>query len=62
MPGTWRVPPPGKFWINGFWKRDEQGWSRVYWVTKEDNARARRLYDRFAPADGFIRYSVPVEP
>jgi GNAT superfamily N-acetyltransferase len=39
----------------------ERGWSRVYWVTKEDNDRARRLYDRFAPADGFIRYSVPVE-
>ena len=38
----------------------ERGWSRVYWVTKEDNARARRLYDRFAPADGYIRYSVPV--
>jgi GNAT superfamily N-acetyltransferase len=37
-----------------------QRWTRVYWVTKDDNARARRLYDRFAPADGFIRYSVPV--
>jgi GNAT superfamily N-acetyltransferase len=38
--------------------RDER-WTRIYWLTKEDNARARRLYDRFAPADGFIRYSVP---
>jgi len=38
----------------------EQGWTRVYWLTKETNERARRLYDRFAPADGFIRYSVPV--
>jgi GNAT superfamily N-acetyltransferase len=37
----------------------EQNWTRIYWLTKEDNARARRLYDRFAPADGFIRYSVP---
>ena len=33
-------------------------WDRVYWLTKEDNAEARRLYDTFAPADGFIRYKV----
>lgn len=37
----------------------ERGWSRVYWVTKEDDARARRLYDRFALADGFIRSRCP---
>lgn len=35
-----------------------RGWARVYWVTKESNARARVLYDRYAPADGFIRYTV----
>jgi GNAT superfamily N-acetyltransferase len=35
-----------------------EGWNRVYWLTKEDNATARRLYDTFAPADGFIRYRV----
>ncbi len=35
-----------------------EGWSRIYWLTKEDNAAARRLYDTFAPADGFIRYKV----
>ncbi len=34
------------------------GWARVYWVTKEDNATARTLYDCFSPADGFIRYTV----
>jgi len=33
-------------------------WNRVYWLTKEDNATARRLYDTYAPADGFIRYRV----
>lgn len=38
----------------------EQGWTRVYWMTHESNERARRLYDRFAPASGFIRYTVPV--
>ncbi len=35
-------------------------WARVYWLTKEGNAPARRLYDTFAPADGFIRYKVPM--
>lgn len=39
--------------------RDE-GWTRVYWLTKDSNERARRLYDRFASADGFIRYTVPI--
>lgn len=39
----------------------ERGWTRVYWMTHETNAQARRLYDRFAPASGFIRYTVPVE-
>ncbi len=34
------------------------GWDRVYWLTKGDNATARRLYDTFSPADGFIRYKV----
>jgi len=31
------------------------GWARLYWMTREDNP-ARRLYDRFAKADGFVRY------
>jgi GNAT superfamily N-acetyltransferase len=35
-----------------------EGWSRVYWLTKEDNVTARRLYDSYAPADGFVRYRV----
>lgn len=35
-----------------------EGWDRIYWLTKADNAAARRLYDTFAPADGFIRYKV----
>jgi len=38
-----------------------EGWARVYWVTKKDNATARTLYDSFAPADGFIRYSIKIE-
>ena len=33
-----------------------EGWSRLYWVTREDNAQARKLYDQFTRADGFVRY------
>ena len=35
-----------------------EGWARLYWVTHQDNATARRLYDRFASADGFVRYVI----
>ena len=35
-----------------------EGWARLYWHTREDNERARRLYDRFAEADDFVRYVI----
>ncbi len=35
-----------------------EGWARLYWMTKADNAQARRLYDAFAQADGFVRYVI----
>ena len=35
-----------------------EGWARLYWMTREDNAQARKLYDRFAQADGFVRYVI----
>jgi GNAT superfamily N-acetyltransferase len=35
-----------------------EGWARLYWVTHKDNAAARALYDRFTPADDFVRYVV----
>jgi GNAT superfamily N-acetyltransferase len=34
----------------------ERGWARLYWHTRESNAAARRLYDKFARADDFVRY------
>jgi GNAT superfamily N-acetyltransferase len=34
----------------------EHGWSRIYWHTRADNLAARRLYDKFVPADDFVRY------
>lgn len=33
-----------------------EGWARLYWTTREDNAQARSLYDQFTKADGFVRY------
>ena len=35
-----------------------EGWARLYWTTREDNDRARKLYDRFVQADGFVRYVI----
>ncbi len=35
-----------------------QGWSRLYWATKEDNYRARGMYDKFTPHSGFLRYVI----
>ena len=33
---------------------------RFYWTTKQDNARARALYDKVARFVGFIRYDYPM--
>lgn len=33
-----------------------RGWSRLYWHTEAGNTAARRLYDTFTAADGFVRY------
>lgn len=35
-----------------------KGWSRVYWNTRENNYRARGLYDKYTPHSGFLRYVV----
>ena len=35
-----------------------RGWSRLYWNTKENNYRARGLYDKYTPRDPFVRYVV----
>lgn len=36
----------------------EAGAAKVYWLTREDNATARLLYDRVADATGFVHYEV----
>lgn len=35
---------------------DELGAARTYWLTHEDNAPARALYDKVAARSGFIQY------
>ena len=35
-----------------------EGWARLYWTTRADNAVARRLYDQFTSADDFVRYVI----
>ena len=33
-------------------------WSRLYWNTKENNYRARGLYDKYTAHSGFLRYVI----
>ena len=33
-----------------------RGFDALYWHTQSGNETARRLYDRFGPADDFVRY------
>lgn len=37
---------------------ESRGWSELYWMTAEGNAKARRVYDRFGKTDGMVRYRV----
>ena len=39
----------------------KRGASRYYWQTKQDNARARALYDKLARFRGFIRYDYSLD-
>lgn len=41
---------------------EARGAARYFWLTHERNARARRLYDRVAVHQGFLRYDHPVTP
>ncbi len=38
-----------------------RGAPRLYWLTHNTNARARRLYDRVAQHHGFIRYDYALD-
>ncbi|SDJ05165.1 Ribosomal protein S18 acetylase RimI [Frankineae bacterium MT45] len=41
------------------WARDREC-SRVYWLTRDSNSTARRLYDHVASNSGFIVYEIPL--
>lgn len=43
-------------WLVAEMKR--QGWARLYWATRENNYRARGLYDKYTPHSGFLRYVI----
>jgi GNAT superfamily N-acetyltransferase len=36
----------------------DRGWARLYWHTRQGNAVARRLYDRMARVDDFVKYTI----
>jgi len=40
----------------------EGGATRFYWLTQEQNAIARLLYDKIASNRGFVRYDYPLPP
>ncbi len=40
----------------------QAGASRFYWLTQEQNAAARILYDKIASNRGFVRYDYPLPP
>ena len=47
----------GRALIDWLWAEvQRQGWSRLFWNTKENNYRARALYDTYTPHSGFLRY------
>jgi GNAT superfamily N-acetyltransferase len=57
-PGQRAVGVGGKLidWLRAEMVR--QGWSRIYWHTRENNYRARGLYDKYTPHSGFVRYVI----
>ncbi len=40
------------------WWAEQHGSDKVYWLTAESNATARRLYDRVASRTGFVHYEI----
>ena len=39
-----------------------RGWGKVRWITAEDNAPARALYDRVAGRTAWVTYEMPATP
>jgi ribosomal protein S18 acetylase RimI-like enzyme len=52
-----RGPAVGRALIDWLWAQTRaNNWSRLYWHTRENNYRARALYDTYTPHSGFLRY------
>ncbi|MEM8794144.1 MAG: GNAT family N-acetyltransferase [Pseudomonadota bacterium] len=43
-------------------RAEDDGCSRVYWLTQEGNSIARVLYDKVASASGFVQYRKLITP
>jgi GNAT superfamily N-acetyltransferase len=52
-----RAAGVGRLLIDTLWEEVKaNGWAGLYWQTKENNYRARALYDSYTPHSGFVRY------
>lgn len=47
-------------WLVG--RMQSERWPRLYWNTRDDNARARALYDTYTLESGFVRYVLDAAP
>jgi GNAT superfamily N-acetyltransferase len=55
---TIRGKGAGRALIEGVYRKaDERGLDRVYWMTRNDNAQARVLYDQLARLTPFVQYA-----
>ncbi|MBV1849344.1 GNAT family N-acetyltransferase [Catellatospora tritici] len=54
---TARSAGAGRRLIDALWAEVKaNGWATLYWQTKQDNDRARALYDSYTAHSGFVRY------
>ncbi|WP_435005210.1 hypothetical protein P12x_003105 [Tundrisphaera lichenicola] len=69
VPGIEREPPPGRFWANGYWSREEKGWRRVpgFWsdraldkiAWRKEGPPSEHPEDRPGPAPGPDQLFIP---
>lgn len=58
-----RAAGVGRQLIDALWAEVKaNGWASLYWQTKENNYRARALYDKYIPRSDFVRYVLRNDP
>lgn len=58
-----RAAGVGRRLIDALWEEVKaNGWANLYWQTKENNYRARALYDSYTPQSDFVRYVLRNDP